>query len=133
MEIQMNQTFTLDQVMALMAVSNSSKTQEPNTKAFTPHIGKICIIRTYASGVFMAELIAQDGRMVELKNSRRLWSWKAADGISLSAVAVNGVDKTVCRFPVAVPAQTVLDALEIIPASDICVASINETPIAKAQ
>lgn len=64
----------------------------PAAKAFTPHIGKRCIVRTYASGVFCAEVVAQDGRMLELKNSRRLWSWKASDGISLSAVAVVGVD-----------------------------------------
>lgn len=98
---------------------------------FTPHIGKRCIVRTYASGVFCAEIVAQSGRMVELKNSRRLWSWKASDGISLSAVAVNGVEVGSCRFPVAVPNMTVLDALEIIPASDGALASIDACPAAE--
>ncbi len=99
----------------------------------TPHIGKRCIVRTYASGVFCAEVVAHDGRMVELKNSRRMWSWKAADGISLSAVAVSGVDPKNCRFPVEVPAQTVLDALEIIPASPAALATIDACKIAAAQ
>jgi hypothetical protein len=99
----------------------------------TPHIGKRCIVRTYASGVFCAEVVAHDGRMVELKNSRRLWSWKAADGISLSAVAVSGVDPKACRFPVPVLAQTVLDALEIIPATDAALATIDACEIATAQ
>lgn len=126
------QTLTIEQAFALASVLNS-KPQSQSQSTFTPHIGKICIIRTYASGVFMAELVAQEGRMVELKNSRRLWSWKAADGISLSAVAVDGVDKKNCRFPQPVPAQTILDALEIIPASPACVSSVNETPVAKAQ
>lgn len=94
----------------------------------TPHIGKRCIVRTYASGVFCAEVVAHDGRMVELRNSRRLWSWKASEGISLSAVAVHGVAQKGCKFPVAVPAQTVLDALEIIPASDAALASIDACP-----
>jgi hypothetical protein len=80
----------------------------------------------------MATVTAQDGRMVELENSRRLWSWKAADGISLSAVAVDGVDPARCKFPQAVPTHTVLDALELIPASDVCIATINATPVAKA-
>jgi hypothetical protein len=101
--------------------------------AFTPHIGKTCIIRTYASGVFMAEVVKQEGRMVELRNSRRLWYWKAADGISLTAVAVNGVDSANCRFPVAAPEQTVLDALEIIPASKLCIDTINAAPQTKAR
>lgn len=96
---------------------------------FTPHIGKRCIIRTYASGVFCAEVVAQSGRMVELRNSRRLWSWKAADSISLSSVAVGGVDGRACRFPEVVPSMTVLDALEIIPASDAALASIDACPV----
>lgn len=98
----------------------------------TPHIGKRCIIRTYASGVFCAEVVAHDGRMVELRNSRRLWSWKAADGISLSAVAVGGVDPANCRFPVTVPEMTVLDALEIIPASDAALSTIDACKPAEA-
>jgi len=98
---------------------------------FTPHIGKRCIIRTYASGVFCAEVVAQNGRMVELKDSRRLWSWKATESISLSAVAVVGVDIRNSQFPMAVPSMTVLDALEIIPASVEALASIDACPVAK--
>lgn len=98
--------------------------------AFTPHIGKKCIIRTYASGVFFGTLTKQDGRMVELTNVRRLWSWKAADGISLSAVAVDGVNAKGCKFPQATPQHTLLDALEIIPASDKAIASIEAVPAA---
>lgn len=98
---------------------------------FTPHIGKRCIIRTYASGVFCGEVVAQSGRMVELRDSRRLWAWKAADGISLSSVAVNGVDPDGCRFPESVPEMTVLDALEIIPASQKALASIDACPVAR--
>lgn len=45
---------------------------------FTPHIGKKCIIRTYASGVHFGTLTAQDGRQVELQNARRLWRWDVA-------------------------------------------------------
>ncbi len=38
----------------------------------SPHIGKKCIIRTYASGVHFGTLKAQHGRQVELGNARRL-------------------------------------------------------------
>lgn len=108
---------------------NKASEAEPT---FTPHIGKKCIIRTYASGVFFGTVVAQSGRMVEISECRRLWSWKASEGISLSAVAVNGVDPKNCRFPVATPTQTVLDALEIIPASPACITSIEATKPAEA-
>ena len=99
--------------------------------AFTPHIGKRCIVRTYASGVFCGEIAAQDGRMVEIKNARRLWLWKASESISLSAVATIGVDPTECRFPMSVPEITILDALEIIPASVAALESIDACPVAE--
>lgn len=98
--------------------------------ATTPHINKRCIIRTYASGVFCGEVVAQDGRQVELKDARRLWYWQAATGISLSSVAVSGVRPADCKITEAVPAMTVLDALEIIPASDAALATIDATPVA---
>lgn len=103
--------------------------QKPDGDTFTPHIGKICIIRAYASGVFMGTLVAQSGRMVEIKDSRRLWSWKAQESISLSAVAVDGVDPSKCRFPQVVPDETILDVIEIIPASAKAIASINFVPV----
>lgn len=114
------------ELAAMFAADNPS-----SSGTFTPHIGKQCIVRTYASGVFMGTVIKQDGRMVEMTNARRLWYWKASDSISLSAVAVEGVDAKGCKFPPATPQHTVLDALEIIPASEKCVASINAIPVAK--
>jgi hypothetical protein len=98
---------------------------------FTPHIGKRCIIRSYASGVFCGEVVKQDGRMVELKDSRRLWKWQAKEGIELSDVAVNGVSASNCRISVAAPSRTVLDAIEIIPASSAALALIDACPNAK--
>lgn len=96
-----------------------------NSGTFTPHIGKRCIIRTFASGVFFGEVTAQDGRMVEIKNSRRLWSWNAKESISLSAVATHGVKGASNRFAPVVETMTVLDALEIIPATTEAAASID--------
>ena len=91
--------------------------------AFTPHIGVKSIIRTYASGVFFGVVTSQSGRMVEIANCRRLWSWKASESISLSAVAVHGVSSG--KFSPIVQTQTVLDALEIIPCSMESIAKIE--------
>ena len=95
---------------------------------FTPHIGKKCIVRTYASGVHFGTLAAQDGRQVEITGARRLWRWFGKGGISLSEVAVNGVDASKSRICVSVPSMTVLDALEIIPCEDAAAASIEGAP-----
>lgn len=98
---------------------------------FTPHIGRRCIVRTYASGVFCGIVVAQSGRQVELRESRRMWRWQAAESISLSSVAVNGVDPSKCRFPETVEAMTVLDALEIIPATPTALATIDACKVAE--
>lgn len=113
------------ELAALFGAKESSVT-------FTSSIGKKCIVRTYASGVFYGVVARQDGRMVEMTECRRLWYWKAAKGISLSAVAVNGVDKRASKITEAVPIQTILDAIEIIPASADCIGSIDATPVAEA-
>ena len=98
----------------------------------TPHIGKKCIIRTYASGVHFGTLVDQDGRQVELSDARRLWRWHTGGkGISLSVIATTGIDQSRSRIAVAVPAMTILDALEIIPATDAAAASIETAEVAK--
>ena len=101
------------QLAAMLAQSESQPT--------SPHIGKKCVIRTYASGVHFGELVSVHGRHVELKNARRLYRWHAIGGISLSEVARNGIHhkgSKVCRI---VPEHSILDGLEVIPAdADAC-------------
>lgn len=82
----------------------------------SPHLGKKCIIRTYASGVHFGTLKAQHGRQVELANARRLWRWDVApNGISLSEVATYGPVGSRSKICCKLAAITILDALEIIP------------------
>lgn len=98
----------------------------------TPHIGKKCVIRTYASGVHFGTLVSQDGRQVELHDARRLWRWHTGGaGISLSEVAMSGIDAKRSRVAVAVPEITILDALEIIPATDVAAETIERVEVAK--
>ena len=117
---------TINQIKEIAALAANLNGQAATSdENFTPHIGKVCIVRTYASGVFMARVVKQNGRMLELADCRRLWSWKASESISLSAVAVHGVSGSQNKFPPATAEHTVLDALEIIPASEKCIASVN--------
>lgn len=91
-------------------------------------IGRKCIIRCYASGVHYGTVAAHDGRQVTLTNSRRLWRWHTGgkhNGVSLSGVALNGIDAAKSTVEPALPEITLLDALEIIPASDKASKSIE--------
>lgn len=97
---------------------------------FTPHIGTKCIIRTYASGVFFGTVTKQSDRAVEIADCRRLWKWRAEKGISLSDVAVYGIDASKSRICATVLTMTVLDVLEIIPASADCIKSVEGAPVA---
>lgn len=99
-------------------------------EATTPHIGKKCVIRTYASGVHFGTLVAQSGRQVELSNARRLWKWHAIDGISLSEISQGGIDQSKSRICQTVPSITILDALEILPATDTAAETITNAPVA---
>lgn len=91
-------------------------------------IGKKCIIRCYASGVHFGTVSAHDGRQVTLTNARRLWHWHTGgrdNGVSLSAVAVTGIDASRSTVEPSVAEIMLLDALEIIPTTDAATASIE--------
>jgi hypothetical protein len=124
-------TFTIEQVLALIAAM-PKQTTETTGETFTAHIGKKCIVRTYASGVFFGVVTKQSVRAVEIAECRRLWQWKAANGISLSSVAINGVDASGCRITAPVVTQTVLDALEIIPTTLTATTSIEALSVSQA-
>ena len=77
-------------------------------------IGKYVIVRGDRSGVFSGELVAQNGRNVELVNCRRLWYWDGA--ASISQIAKDGVKYPhKCKFTVTVDRIAILDTIEIIP------------------
>ncbi len=82
------------------------------------------ICRTQTAGVFAGYLKSREGREVVLLNARRLWYWDGA--ASLSQLASEGVSKPgTCKFPCEVEKVTLLDAIEIIPATEKCKKSID--------
>ena len=82
------------------------------------------IIRGAHSGVFFGEVIAQNGREVEIRNCRRLWYWDGA--ASLSQIANEGVKKPEnCKFTVTVARIKVLDAIEILTCTEAAVENIG--------
>jgi len=89
-----------------------------------PFVGKYVIARCYAAGVHAGEVISADGENVILKDSRRLWSWKAKDGVALSGVAQNGI-KSESKIDTMNPLIALNGVCELIVCSDVAKASIN--------
>ena len=90
-----------------------------------PMVGKYCIARCYSAGVHAGEVVSVDGENVILKDSRRLWSWKAKDGVALSGVAQNGITKDKSKLDTLNPEIALTGVCELIPCSETAKESIN--------
>ena len=89
---------------------------------------KWVIVRTYSAGCFAGRLVKREGKEVELANARRLWQWAGA--ASLSELAQRGTSNPGdCRFPMAVSAIVLTEAIEIIDMTPAARASIDEVPV----
>lgn len=85
---------------------------------------KYVIVRTYSAGVFAGELASRKGQEVVLHNARRLWYWDGA--ASLSQLAMEGTKKPEnCKFPCEVDRVELLQAIEIIDATEKAKESIK--------
>jgi hypothetical protein len=83
-------------------------------KQSSPMVGKICMIRTYSSGVHFGEVVSKNGQNVVLKSARRVHYWAAA--CSLSQLAMEGDKKTNhCRISMAVNEIELDQVIEVIP------------------
>ena len=81
------------------------------------NIGEFCIIRCRDAGVHAGVLVSYEGKEVVLKDSRRLWYWKAKTGHTLSACAIHGV-ATDSKIAGLIEKEIILtDACEILPCS----------------
>lgn len=88
------------------------------------------IVRTYSAGCFAGELMARDGKEVQLANARRLWSWAGA--ASLSQLAAEGTSQPLrCKFPAAVDV-VLTEAIEVITVTDAARKSIEDVPVWRA-
>jgi len=80
-----------------------------------PVVGQYCIARCYSAGVHAGVVVSVDGENVVLKDSRRLWSWQAKDGIALSGVAQHGIKEKDCKVDVVNPLLYLTGVCELIP------------------
>ena len=78
----------LEQIKELLALLGGDEPQDHKSDK----IGKYVIVRCKDAGVHAGVLVSASGRGCSLKDSRRLWYWKPADGAAfLSGVAAHGL------------------------------------------
>jgi len=90
-------------------------------KSRNPYIGFRVLVRTFSAGVHIGTLVSADGGECELKDGLRLWKWEDG-GLSLSAVATNGIKKGRLN---KTPKIYLTNAIEYLPVTDIADASFQ--------
>ena len=90
-----------------------------------PLVGKYVVVRTYSAGVHAGTLVRQDKEVVLLSESRRLWSWKAKQGVALSGVAQFGLVNG-CKIDAINSLIRLTNAIEVIETSTEARLSIHE-------
>lgn len=91
-------------------------------------IGKKVIVRGDRSGVFFGTLVERKGREVFLSKCRRLWYWDGA--ASIHQLATDGpLVPDNCKFTIEVKEIGILDAIEILPCSEISIRRIESVKI----
>jgi len=120
------------ELAALFSGAQQQQQQQTATASLNSMVGKKCIVRTYSAGVWFGEVAEKSGNEVIVKNARRMWKWWAEEGISLSSVALHGIRQDQSKIVEPAPAVW-LEAIELIPASDKAIASIEGAPNVKAE
>ena len=90
-----------------------------------PMVGKFCIARCVSAGVHAGEVVSVDGENVILKDSTRLWSWKAKDGLALSGVAQHGIKTSESMRDAVNPIIYITGVCELIPCTEAAKESIR--------
>ena len=113
-------------------LANIFTNQTQSTVGLNTMIGKKCVVRTYSAGVWFGEIVEKSGNEVIIKNARRMWQWFAEESISLSGVALYGIKHHKSKITPAVESVW-LEAIELIPATEKAIASIEGAPNVKAE
>ena len=90
------------------------------------------LIRSADSGVHHGRLVAVSGDSVRLADSRRLWEWSTGGtGISLSEIAICGIDQKTSKITMSLPDLIVGGVCEIIETHGVADATIQGAAVAK--
>lgn len=122
---------TLKQIKEIQSLNLGNNSNQSNG-GIQYGLGKSVIIRTHSAGVWFGTLSQKAGNEVVLTNARRLWRWWAKESISLSGVANFGIIEEKSKIAPAVEGVW-LEAIEIIPTTEIATKSISGAKDAKAE
>ena len=112
-----NNDLVIKMMSSLLNNNNNNEATEQVSDICSDMIGKHCLVRTYSAGVWAGYLSRKCNNEIILTKARRLYLWKVKnDGISLSEVAISGVDSDDSKICSPVD-QVWLEAIEIIPTS----------------
>ncbi len=109
----------LGDVLQLLSALNGGQAKQPH-----PMVGKHVILRCHSAGVHAGVLVSQDGDQAVLSGARRLWYWKANDGIALSGVSKYGLHKD-SKVDSAIDEIALTGVIETIPTTKVAEDSIN--------
>ena len=113
---------TLKEIIELAQLLGAKNTAAKS--GLNSFIGQEVIIRTYSAGVWFGRLKEKSGKEVILTEARRMWRWWANESISLSGVALYGINQEKSRIAGAIDSVW-LQAIEIIPISGKAAESIR--------
>lgn len=111
---------TIGQAKELASMFDAAPKSKPH-----PFVGKYVIARCYSAGVHAGTVVSVDGENVVLSDSRRLWSWKAQDGVALSGVAQAGLKASGSKVDVVNPEIYLTGVCELIPTTAAAKDSIH--------
>ena len=120
------------EIAAMFGGMCTGNVKTENTQGLDDFLDMDVIIRTYSAGVWFGRLAKKAGNEVILHSARRMWKWKCLEGISLSELAIHGIDAEGSRICEPVP-MVWIEAIEIIPVLDTAAKSIMGAEYAKAQ
>lgn len=96
-------------------ICENDKLKPIKNSIFEDFIGKYVIIRTYTAGVHFGILKECEGKILKLKNSRRIFRWSGA--FTLSEIANNGLGEN-SKVAEELNEIVLTEAIEIIPCSE---------------
>lgn len=118
----------LEKLIEVVKLLSTENTQQGDCR----YLGEDVIIRTYSAGVWFGTLDQKDGNEVILTNARRMWRWHCKKSISLSGVALHGLNEE--KSKIAPPVDSVwLEAIEIIECKRAAIQSIEGAKYAEAE
>jgi hypothetical protein len=115
---------------ATLDTPTSTQSAPAPAAPLTLELNQPVIVRARDAGVHFGLYQGHSGREVTIAKSRRLYYWFAARSITLSAVAAYGIDPNKSKIGAEVELTVLLEACEIIPATDEAAATIREAPVA---